>query len=84
MSEELFAEYSETGLLRVLERLALAHEIKHRDEIEAVEPQAIAVGRELNTRGGLVAMLRVFKRLPDGAGKRRLVRLWHGIGPWVA
>lgn len=84
VSEELFAEYSETGLFRVLERMALAYEVKHRNEIEAVEPQAVAVGKELNARGGLVAMLRVFRRLPDGPGKRRLVRLWHGIGPWVA
>ena len=84
VSEDSFSGYSETGLLRVLERLTLAYEKNHRTEIEVVEPQVIAVGRELDARGGLVEMLRVFRRLPDGPGKSRLVRLWHGIGHWVA
>lgn len=69
-------------MLTILQKLCEAYTTNDRTEIENLEPLATDIGKELNRRGGLEEMVRVFKELNSIRGSRTLEMLWGGIGNW--
>ncbi|MEW6419467.1 MAG: hypothetical protein AB1480_15365 [Nitrospirota bacterium] len=69
-------------MLTILQKLCEAYVTNDRTEIENLEPLATDIGKELNRRGGLEEMVRVFKQLNSIRGSRTLEMLWGGIGDW--
>lgn len=69
-------------ILTILQKLCEAYVTNDRTEIENLEPLATDIGKELNRRGRLEEMVRVFKQLNSIRGSRTLEMLWGGIGDW--
>lgn len=70
-------------MVKVLRRLCEAYTRNDRDMVKELEPLATQIGEELNGRGGLQEMLRVFKKLGGRRGSRTLEMHWGGIGDWL-
>jgi HEAT repeat protein len=75
-------DLSEPEMLRVLRDLCDAYATNDRAAIARLEPQATAIGKALDKRGGYAEMLRVFEKLGDRRGSRTLEMHWGGIGDW--
>lgn len=64
--------------------IALCRAYASNDEaaIARLEPMATRIGEDLNRRGGIEEMRRVFSKIPPMQGKRTLEMHWGGIGEW--
>ena len=69
-------------MLDVPRRLCDAYAADDMQAITQLEPQATQIGEELNHRGGLREMQRVFEMLGNVRGARTLEMHWGGIGDW--
>ena len=67
---------------KVLRQLCGAYAQNDRDTIEQLEPKARLIGEELDRRGGLEEMRRMFDQLRGMQGSRTLEMHWNGIGDW--
>jgi hypothetical protein len=69
-------------MLDVLRSLCEAYAANDTAEIARLEPLATQIGEELNRRGSLREMQRVFELLGGRRGSRTLEMHWGGIGDW--
>lgn len=69
-------------MLNVLHRLCDAYATDDTQAITQLEPRATKIGEELNQRGGLPEMQRLFEKLGSIRGARTLEMHWGGIGDW--
>lgn len=76
------ADYDDSQMLGCLRDLANAYTRNERDRILELEPVATQIGQELNRRGGLPEMRRMWERLGGMPGARTLDMHWDGIGEW--
>jgi hypothetical protein len=70
-------------IVATLSRLCLAYASSDRAEVERLEPIATKMGEELDARGGIAEMRRIFVEVPDQKGKRTLEMHWGGVGDWL-
>ena len=70
-------------MVATLTQLCQAYAANDRSAISRLEPEATRIGQELHERGGIAAMRRVYKLIPDMRGKRTLEMHWSGIGDWL-
>lgn len=77
-----FIKQSESEMIHILIQLIYAYAQNDKDNIVKLEPAATKIGDELNRRGGISEMRRVFNQLPKRTGLRTLEMHWHGIGEW--
>jgi signal recognition particle receptor subunit beta len=75
---------SDQEMLDVLRQLCDAYVVNDRAAITRLEPLATQIGKDLNRRGGLKEMRRVFAQLGGRRGSRTLEMHWGGIGDWQA
>lgn len=68
--------------LEVLLQLCDAYAENDKDRIARLEPLATQIGEDLNRRGGLKEMRRMFDQLGGRRGSRTLEMHWSGIGDW--
>ena len=73
---------SDGQMVDMLVNLCNAYTANDRDAISKLEPQATAIGKQLDARGGIFEMRRVFRMIPQMGGKRTLEMHWGGIGEW--
>jgi len=73
---------SETQMYDTLMRLCNAYASDNPSEIARLEPMALEIGEELNRRGGVPEMRRMWNRLGNIRGSRTLDIHWDGIGDW--
>lgn len=73
---------TDSEMLNVLRRLCDAYAQDDMQAIAELEPQATQIGEELNQRGGLKEMQRLFEMLGNVRGARTLEMHWGGIGDW--
>ena len=78
------ASDSDQGMLDVLRPLCDAYAANDRLAIARLEPLATQIGKDLNRRGGLSEMRRLFEKLGGRSGSRTLEMHWGGIGNWRA
>jgi len=82
---KLRAEVGEAGdaeMVHFLRALCNAYASNDRAQVERLEPLATIIGEELNGRGGIRAMRRVWELLGNIRGARTLDMHWNGIGDW--
>lgn len=72
----------DVAMVEVLSELCVAYMANDRAVIDSLEPRATEIGEELNQRGGLREMLRIFDKLDMKPGSRTLEMHWSGIGEW--
>lgn len=70
-------------MIGVLTQVCQAYAENDRSAISRLEPEATRIGRDLDGRGGIAEMRRIYKRIPDMRGKRTLEMHWGGIGDWL-
>lgn len=75
--------YAEAEMIGVLKRLCAAYVSNDTAAIEELEPKATEIGRELDRRGGMQEMRRIFAKLGGIRGSRALEMHWNGIGDWM-
>lgn len=68
--------------LGTLVALCRAYAANDEAAIGRLEPEATRIGKELDRRGGIAEMRKVFAQIPDMRGKRTLEMHWGGIGEW--
>lgn len=68
--------------LDTLRRLCAAYMTNDRPAIQVLEPMATQIGEELDRRGGIQEMRRVFALLGGVPGSRTLEMHWDGVGDW--
>jgi len=73
---------SDGEMVAILERLCQAYARTDKNARNTLEPQATAIGRYLNDRGGTGEMLRLFNMISPQNGRRTLEMHWGGIGDW--
>ncbi len=73
---------SDTQMLDTLTRLCNAYAADDSAEVARLEPVASRIGEELNRRGGVPEMRRMWNRLGNIRGSRTLDMHWDGIGDW--
>jgi hypothetical protein len=76
------SKMSDSEMLRVLLSLCEAYSKNDQPRIESLEITASEIGAELNRRGGMQEMIRLFKMLKGRPGARTLEMHWGGIGDW--
>jgi hypothetical protein len=69
-------------IVDVLVQLCDAYAANDRSAISRLEPEATRIGQQLDNRGGIAEMRRIYKMVPDIRGKRTLEMHWDGIGDW--
>ncbi|MGH2740166.1 MAG: hypothetical protein ACRDH6_06765 [Actinomycetota bacterium] len=74
---------SDEYVLRNLRELCDAYVQDDRKRIEDLEQMATAIGKDLNRRGGIEEMRRIFYMLGSIPGARTLEMHWGGIGEWM-
>ncbi|MFA5804268.1 MAG: HEAT repeat domain-containing protein [Melioribacteraceae bacterium] len=72
----------EEEFLAKLRSLCIAYTKGDKTEISDLEPEVIAIGEELNFKGGIEEMRRIYHKIGGLPGQRTLEMLWHGIGQW--
>ena len=77
------SECSDEDLLGILHRTCHAYEMNYDWQIKYLKDQTIAVGKELNKRGGRDEMMRLYNRIAYRPGKKFLATLWKGVGDWT-
>lgn len=65
-----------------LRRLCAAYTNNDRSAIQSLEPVVTEIGKELDRKGGIQEMRRVFALLGGAPGSRTLEMHWDGIGEW--
>jgi hypothetical protein len=70
-------------MLEILGALCQAYAANDRAAVAKLEPVASAIGEDLNRRGGIAEMRRIFGALGGRPGARTLEMHWHGIGDWL-
>ena len=73
---------TDNEIVEVLIRLCKAYAADDRGAIARLEPEATRIGQELDRRGGISEMRRIYKLVPEMRGKRTLDMHWDGIGEW--
>lgn len=68
-------------MLSVLNKLCIAY-TQNDPNYKELEPLATTIGEQLNERGGLDEMRRMFAQLQNMRGARTLEMHWGGIGEW--
>ena len=68
--------------VEVLSELCVAYMANDRAVIDSLEPRATEIGEELNQRGGLRELQRIFDKLDKRPGSHMLEMHWKGIGEW--
>jgi hypothetical protein len=76
------ASYDEVTMLTVLRKLCKAYAKNDTAAYKELEPLATAIGQELNRRGGLKEMLRMFNQFKGMRGSCTLEMHWGDIGEW--
>lgn len=80
-----FTDSTEAEMIEVLRRelkWRASHDDEYyymKDEFEIHEVAIVGVGKELDRRGGMTLMRRIFGKVP---GTRSLEGLWDGVGDW--
>lgn len=69
-------------MLDALRQLCWSYMVNDIVRIFALEPVARDIGEELNRRGRIREMRRVFNQLGAIPGRRTLEMHWNGIGDW--
>ncbi len=69
-------------MLEELKKLCDAYTINDTAEIARLEPIATQIGKELDARGGIEEMRRMWYQLGNRRGSRTLDMHWGGIGEW--
>lgn len=69
-------------MLETLRQLCDAYTLNETAVIARLEPLATQIGEELNRRGGIEEMRRMWNRLDNMRGARTLDMHWDGIGDW--
>lgn len=69
-------------MVNLLTQLCNAYASNDHNAIAKLEPEATEIGEELDERGGISEMRRVYEMIPDIRGKRTLEMHWDGIGEW--
>lgn len=69
-------------MVSVLTKLSQAYAEDDMAAIQQLELQATKIGQELDRRGGIQEMRRVFGLVPAMRGKRTLEMHWGGVGDW--
>lgn len=72
----------EEGMLAKLRSLCVAYTKGDKKGISILETEAIAIGKELNNKGGIEEMRRIYYKIGGIPGQRTLEMLWDGIGQW--
>ncbi len=72
------------AMVEVLSELCVAYMANDRAVIDSLEPRATEIGEEMNQRGGLREMQRIFDKLDMKPGSHMLEMHWSGIGEWQA
>lgn len=67
---------NDRGMLDVLVGLCHAYAANDTVAIAKLEPEATRIGEELNRRGGIQEMRRIFTLVPSMQGKRTLEMHW--------
>lgn len=80
----IFARTSpeDLAMVEVLSELCVSYMASDRPAIVRLEPHATEIGQELNQRGGLREMQRIFDKLDMKPGSHMLEMHWSGIGEW--
>ena len=73
----------EARVINTLRQLCDAYMRNDKLAVEKLEPIATQIGKDLNDRGGLDEMRRVFHQLNGMPGSRTLEMHWNGIGQWM-
>ena len=68
--------------IEVLRQLCDAYAENDKARIVELEPLATKIGEDLDRRGGLDEMRRIFEQLGGRPGSRTLEMHWNGIGDW--
>jgi HEAT repeat protein len=68
--------------LEVLCQLCDAYAENDKTRITRLEPLATRIGKDLDRRGGLKEMRKMFEQLGGRRGSRTLEMHWNGIGDW--
>lgn len=77
------AAMGDAEMTDALGRLCAAYTANDKPTIEQLEPLATDIGEELDRRGGIAEMRRVFALLHGREGARTLEMHWGGIGDWL-
>ena len=78
----LLETITDNMMVEILRNLCRAYMANNKEDVRRLEPMAKDIGEELNRRGGIEEMRRVFTLLGDIPGSRTLELHWHGIGRW--
>jgi HEAT repeat protein len=78
----LFRDKEQNDMLTALRSLCDAYLLKDAAAIAELEPRVRQIGFELNRRGGVPAMQRLFDEVQARDGAPRAAKLWNGIGDW--
>jgi hypothetical protein len=73
---------NENEMIVKLTALCNAYRLNDYKKIEELEPIATQIGKELDVRGGISEMRRIFGKIPNMQGKGTLEMHWGGIGDW--
>lgn len=76
------ASMDDAQMADLLRQLCGAYTRDVRDEISRLQPWATEIGEELNRRGGIEEMRRLWWQLDNMPGARTLDMYWDGIGDW--
>lgn len=74
---------TDNEMIGTLKQLCQAYADNDTSLISRLEPEATRIGEELDARGGIDEMRRVYGLIPDMRGKRTLEMHWDGIGHWL-
>lgn len=74
---------TEGEMVTKLRDLCAAYMEDNRSAIGNLEPIATKIGKELDRRGGLREMRRIFKKIEGSPGSRTLEMHWNRIGEWM-
>jgi hypothetical protein len=69
-------------MVSTLKALCRAYKASAAADVDRFEPVAEVIGEQLNLRGGMSEMRRIFNQLGDVPGVRTLEMFWNGIGDW--
>lgn len=69
-------------MVKKLESLCSAYATNNNTMVSSLEPIATSIGQELDRKGGIQEMRRIFNMVSQQQGKRTLEMHWGGIGDW--
>ena len=72
----------DSEMLSLLRKLCAAY-VNNDPVYKKLEPIATEIGKQLDKRGGIAEMRRIFHQLGGIRGARTLEMHWGGIGEWL-